>query len=992
MKGGDFRRWALRGCSIYGEDQWFFLRELAQNARDAGAHNVRIDARREADREILTFADDGSGMDANHAEQFLFRLYASSKEDERGSAGQFGIGFWSVLRFGPEAVTIASNPGRSPWAVCIDEEFELHREEAAHQGKGTAVTLSRPARFETADEYLTAVDAALRRFCRYLRRNDRAATPLPVWFRERNMLEEISVPGPISLYFRQGAVEGAVGLGKRPSVELFARGLPVWKGLLLDELSYRGTEHSWRSEIAQGLAPCFVLNGNRLNVVMSRNAVVDDSALATLRRHASRGLQQLVKHQLQKTLPVGPVRRFVEWVRSSVARLGRLPVVTLLPILLALVFGTAIWYYGAQLQQLLGFVPPPVSDGSCALEGEEAPPLAGMEPTKGSLPGRLPSVYRGSLVERLPTSQAIALKYSPALLLHFKFLTATDFDSARGFVALSRVADDLPYVAPPCLGPQRVDVSVRLNDTGLISLPVPTGHALIPDSLGINGRSTTPAAQTPVGEPLVKLAGPARLNYQTCQTAGDAAVVSGNRVAASTRLTAADQESLALAADQPIGRRVATVLAIVRAHIRYDDSEAAAELFASLDEQSDWLGFVLAGRRGDCDVMNALAILLLEELGVPARLAIGGVGRRGHLLAGLHAWVEYYDGGWRVADASEGQNTAAADAIRVGGPEAAVGPGGSAVNSAQPESGARAGGSVEHTAAGVPSRPGEPTAVGIPVQESSEVLGTATESHWHLWLAGLLICGLLLALTARRSGAGRGARVATSLDGDKAEELLGDMALSAALQPAAWAHAEALWGHPLLPLIGRQRRLSLRQAERRAARGDLFAGGAHESDGLASLAAAAGTPVLDAGNRFFGRLVSQMAGVIDLDHVDSLRPEVGLADAGQGFVAAVSRLLRMGLGGRAVPLVVCPGLEERALLDVDLQGARLPREWRQYRRFVAIRPDEELGELVARDDAGDPGARLALVDLVTRRSRYYRKDGAAVRDRCARTLLKEEEG
>lgn len=993
MKGGDFKRWALRGCRIYGEDQWFFLRELAQNARDAGARNVRVDARRDADEEILTFSDDGSGMDSRHAEQFLFRLYASSKEDERGSAGQFGIGFWAVLRFGPRDVRIASNPGRAPWAVHINEAFELQREEDASQPRGTTVTLRRTALFDTEEAYLEAVGAALRRFCRYLRRNNREATALPVWFQERNLIEPIAVAGPISLRFKHGPVEGAVGLAKRPSVELFARGLPVWKGLLLDELSYRGTEHAWRSEIAQGLAPSFVLNGNRLNVVMSRNAVVDDGALAALRRHAGRALQQLVKHQLQKTLPVGPVHRFLEWLRRAVARAGRLPVVTFLPLVLALVTAFAVWYFGAQLRTFFGLSGGPAEvaetvDGT----GSEAAGADGhgdgLAASPGQPPGRLPTVYRGSLVERLPTSRAIALHYSPEGPFHFKFLTATDFDHARGFVALSRTPEDIPFDPPDCDDRELLTVTAHLEETGLVSLPVPTGHTLVPHSLTVDQRPVKPAVQTPNGEPLVRLAGSMSLAYQTCSTSGSPPDLPEPPAVASALLERDVRDRLEAVQGAETAVRVAVVLEVVRAHISYDDSEAAAVLFAGLGSDSDWLAFVLDAGRGDCDVMNALAILLLREMGVPARLGIGGVGRRGRLLSGLHAWVEYYDGRWRVADASEGQAaTAAPRPVGV-----SLGQGGAEGNSLRPGRP----GAAERGHDGILSLPwqgaaGEAAAPGL---EASPKNAGGSEPANHLgavWLScGALLLGLIGVLFLRRSRAARGSRVAESLDGEEAEALLGDMALSASLQPGAWAHAEALWGHPLLPLIGRRMRFSLRQAERQAARGHLFAGGAGDRSGLADLAAAAGTPVLDAGNRFFGRLAGQLAGIVDLDRIDALKPQIKLAVEGQGFVAEVSALLRAAAGGRAVPLVVCPGLGERPLLDVDLRGAKLPPGWKGFGRFVALRPDAELQALVRRQDGGDQGARLALVDLITRRSRYYRKDGAAVRDRSAKVLLQEE--
>ena len=42
MRGPEFQRWASHGLRDYGEDPWQFLRELAQNSRDAGARSIRV--------------------------------------------------------------------------------------------------------------------------------------------------------------------------------------------------------------------------------------------------------------------------------------------------------------------------------------------------------------------------------------------------------------------------------------------------------------------------------------------------------------------------------------------------------------------------------------------------------------------------------------------------------------------------------------------------------------------------------------------------------------------------------------------------------------------------------------------------------------------------------------------------------------------------------------------------------------------------------------
>ncbi len=62
-----------------------------------------------------------------------------------------------------------------------------------------------------------------------------------------------------------------------------------------------------------------------------------------------------------------------------------------------------------------------------------------------------------------------------------------------------------------------------------------------------------------------------------------------------------------------------------------------------------------AGREGDCTEHAVVTAALLRCHGHPARLAVGMLVVRlavGRWFAGMHMWAEYYDRGWRVADAT----------------------------------------------------------------------------------------------------------------------------------------------------------------------------------------------------------------------------------------------------------------------------------------------------------------------------------------------------
>ncbi len=61
-----------------------------------------------------------------------------------------------------------------------------------------------------------------------------------------------------------------------------------------------------------------------------------------------------------------------------------------------------------------------------------------------------------------------------------------------------------------------------------------------------------------------------------------------------------------------------------------------------------------AGREGDCTEHALVTAALLRCHGHAARVAVGTLAVRlaGRWIAGVHMWAEYYDRGWRVADAT----------------------------------------------------------------------------------------------------------------------------------------------------------------------------------------------------------------------------------------------------------------------------------------------------------------------------------------------------
>ena len=109
MRGAaHFRERALHEVLRYGRDPYVLVRELLQNARDAGAGTVAFETTVAHGTVRLACRDDGHGLTFDEAESSLFTLYASRKT--RADAGRFGVGFWSVLLFEPTRLVVRSWP------------------------------------------------------------------------------------------------------------------------------------------------------------------------------------------------------------------------------------------------------------------------------------------------------------------------------------------------------------------------------------------------------------------------------------------------------------------------------------------------------------------------------------------------------------------------------------------------------------------------------------------------------------------------------------------------------------------------------------------------------------------------------------------------------------------------------------------------------------------------------------------------------------------
>jgi hypothetical protein len=896
MDLADFRDRARREAERYGSDPWVFVRELLQNARDAGARRVEITALERDGRERVTCRDDGCGMSFEHARLYLFTLYASSKEKERGAAGRFGVGFWSLLRFEPDLILVRSWPGHgTPWEVELDGGLlRWKRRPPPRGGRGTEVVLERAA----ADgELARHVREAAFESARYLRRRDHPRRALPVRVNGEVVTARFELPPP-SAGFQRGRLRGVVGLGPEARVELFAQGLRVRSASALEDLlssgDSSGDTQARFPAIADGVAPQAILDGDGLEPLLARGDVRDDRTLRRLVGLARVELSRLLELQIDALRPRSLLRR-AGWPLAAVgavaALLGALRGVVELESRGGGAFEASApaGGEGPETRKLARVFP--AGDATSAASRPSRDGVVEASAALGALPPRpgayrdLGRLYRGPSTDGPEDEKAgVALSYTPGDVTLFFAALVLDDPFAP---ATARVAG--PYLGAPCRA-GCVDVILSIEDgPGPLRLPLPTGQRLDAREVRLDGRPV-PVFASPSHEPLLLLGRPTKgvVHYRT-----GPAIATSRKPRSDPALPSVLREEAERLQKLPPRHRVAEATAWVQSAIAYSTSQdVAARQRLAIAAGKGVLESALELRAGDCDVQSAALTLLLQASGTPARMAVGFVGRRGQARALLHAWVEAAgeDGRWRVADASHALSALAS-----------------------PRRAAAAPPSIDAVAPALPPEGGL--------------------RPWMRAVAPGLGAGLLL-LGFWRARPRRQVRLDPSQD-------LARLIQGALQQPEAFRHAPALFHRRLLPCHCR-RPASLGEAWDLAAAGRLYA--STSGSPLARRAAARGGVVLDTRSAE-ARAVADALGARNLDEWQAFLSRARRT----GLLASLDA--RMHDLGAAWEVREAAGVGAPAILDLPGQGRVVvldeAEEWlvAAERRF-ASRPAEAVFDAV----------------------------------------------
>jgi hypothetical protein len=727
-----------------------------------------------------------------------------------------------VLRFAPESIVLESRTAvGSVFSIAFDGALSQADERTCTLGApGTRLTLRRRAR---EPNFTSQVRARLVHHCRYLRSRDKG--PLPITFNgELVTAAGFSIEAPLSMAFADRDAEGIVALGESPRVELYARGLLVMEASVLEELEGGGGRARTRGA---GLAPIVIMNVDHLDVVLSRQKPRSSKTLKRAVAAAKKRLDRLARAALDGAVPRTPKERVVDALAGMVRAFGGVrPTIALL--LWCVFMFSAAW---TLVDRETKSGPPVRSEVVVPLPAEPDPPL---RPIHAAAPQPMRNInYDSAVVDDPEVAPAPwRFNYDSHAVREFKVLTLDHYDENSGWLRRPMIAERGKYrfarcTKRPCV---HLELDVGASEQPYV-IPVPTGHRVVERGLTFDGKRLGKLDTNELGEALLPPSSGGKLSFFVAPTAEPPPHPTHATFVPWPPAWSAKIKELRA---QPEALRAMRATTFVRDALRYDIGSAAARRFAQL--KGPWIDRVLTNGGGDCDVKNGVNALMLRELDLPARVAIGLAGDgTGHASATFHAWTEYYlDGHWHALDATGLRPTPA----RVAGSAMTV------VATPAPL-----------TTVDLNEPPPPPAFEPPRVPDLILVLG--------IMLAIFVILLALLLLRAQQ-------HLRLSGDATEKRDAVARMLRDMLVEPGAWQGAEAIRHRKVLPVL-RGRPMSLAEAQQRSRDGNLFV-----TRTRSALARAATAPVLDASDPAFGKWVLPLLHTID---IDALAPFVSLAES-----------------------------------------------------------------------------------------------------------------
>ena len=293
-----------------------FLRELVQNAMDAGSDLVEVelhqhpgDTAAQAVFELVV-VDSGAGMDEEIIDGELTRLFGTAKTDDRTMAGGFGIGFVSVFAWEPERVLVQTGRQGQAWELLFREDRRFEKRPVDLPLEGTSIRLFRRGDPSQRRAIAEAARDALHRWCRFV--------PMEVSFEDiEGGTGRVEISEPFELddvaadvSWSQGRGRAQLGFGPDPQTILLRRGLVLETGRTADLLP----ELTKAAGLSTAQHLVVRLDSPRLQTGLARDGVTRDADRDELELELRSGVARLREALVQRTAEAAGVAR---WDRPS---------------------------------------------------------------------------------------------------------------------------------------------------------------------------------------------------------------------------------------------------------------------------------------------------------------------------------------------------------------------------------------------------------------------------------------------------------------------------------------------------------------------------------------------------------------------------------------------------------------------------------------------------------------------------------------------------
>lgn len=274
------------------------LRELVQNAMDAGSDRVEVVLHTHEVADVVVFeievVDTGEGMDEAIIDGELTRLFASGKTGDRTMAGGFGIGFVSVFAWKPDNVLVQTGRGTEAWELQFfaDRRFEKRRIDEPIEG--TTVRLFRRGHAAERPAIARAIRDSLWRWCRFC--------PLEITFEDRTagdveVIREDPVPSDevLAVSHDAGDTRIRVAFAVPPHAVLLRRGLVLAEGGPAEVLPHAAAKIAGSFDHLRVWA-----DSSSLRTDIGRDHVIDDAGRASVERVVIAQVQTLRTRLLER--------------------------------------------------------------------------------------------------------------------------------------------------------------------------------------------------------------------------------------------------------------------------------------------------------------------------------------------------------------------------------------------------------------------------------------------------------------------------------------------------------------------------------------------------------------------------------------------------------------------------------------------------------------------------------------------------------------------